>query len=171
LKKCRGNCQNCRRQLLRSQTRKPGSSTYAGLYVLRQFLTPLPSIDFWKLALIPGLEFPWQGNYPWIGTKPVAGSQFLGGHCRKNVTEAEPKNYNYHFRGQKKFSGTINCLYCSIFKRILHDYLYLKNKLQAFWLFGFFISYFTNTYGFSFQRTDSIFANCIFSEHTCRNHA
>jgi hypothetical protein len=31
LKKCRGNCQNCRRQLL---------------YVLRQFLMPLPSIDF-----------------------------------------------------------------------------------------------------------------------------
>jgi hypothetical protein len=24
-----------------------------------------------------------------LAIKPVAGSQFLGGHCRKNVTEAE----------------------------------------------------------------------------------
>jgi hypothetical protein len=37
--------------------------------------------------------------YKCNGTKPVAGSQFLGGHCRKNVTEAEPK---------KKFSEQIN---------------------------------------------------------------
>jgi hypothetical protein len=29
-------------------------------------------------------------------------------------------------------------------------------------LFGFFISHFTNTYGFSFERTDNIFTNCIF---------
>ena len=75
-----------------------------------------------------------------------------------------PKNFRtvYHFRGQKKFSGTINCKYCSIFTRILQDYLYLNNKLRDFWLFGFFISHFTNTYGFSFEKTDNIFANCIF---------
>jgi hypothetical protein len=45
------------------------------------------------------------------------------------------------------FSGTINYQYCSIFKRILHDYPYLNDKLRAFWLFDFFISYFTNTWG------------------------
>jgi hypothetical protein len=44
----------------------------------------------------------------------------------------------------------------------LHDYLYLNNKLRTFSLFGFFIPHFTNTYGFSFERTDNIFANCIF---------
>jgi curved DNA-binding protein CbpA len=75
------------------------------------------------------------------------------------------------FRGQKNFPGTINCQYGPIFKRILHDYLYLNNKLRAFGLFDFFISHFRNTYGFSFERTDSIFANFIFSEHRCRNHA
>jgi hypothetical protein len=44
----------------------------------------------------------------------------------------------------------------------LHDYLYLNNKLRTFSLFCFFISHFTNTYGFSFERTDNIFDNCIF---------
>jgi hypothetical protein len=44
----------------------------------------------------------------------------------------------------------------------LHEYLYLNNKLRTFSLFCFFISHFTNTYGFSFERTDNIFANCIF---------
>jgi hypothetical protein len=44
----------------------------------------------------------------------------------------------------------------------LHDYLYLNNKLRTFSLFGFFISHLTNTYAFSFERTDNIFANCIF---------
>jgi hypothetical protein len=44
----------------------------------------------------------------------------------------------------------------------LHDYLYLNNKLWPFSLFCSFISHFTNTYGFSFERTDNIFANCIF---------
>jgi hypothetical protein len=55
-----------------------------------------------------------------------------------------PKKFRsvYHFRGQKKFSGTIICQYCPTFKRILHDYLYLNNKLRAFWLLGFFISLF-----------------------------
>ena len=50
-----------------------------------------------------------------------------------------PNNFRsvYHFRGQKNFSGTINCRYCPTFKRILHDYLYLSNKLRAFWLFYF----------------------------------
>jgi hypothetical protein len=75
-----------------------------------------------------------------------------------------PKKFRsvYHFRGQKKFSGTIHCQYCPIFTRILHDYLYFNNKLRSFSLFCFFISHFTNTYGFSFERTDNIFANCIF---------
>ena len=62
----------------------------------------------------------------------------------------------------KKISGTINYKYCTIFTQILHDYLYLNNKLRDFWLFGFFISEKTNTYGFSFEKTDNIFANCIF---------
>ena len=46
-----------------------------------------------------------------------------------------PKKFRsvYHFRGQK----TINCKYCPSFNRILHDYLYLNNKLRAFWLFYF----------------------------------
>jgi hypothetical protein len=76
-----------------------------------------------------------------------------------------PPNFRsvYHFRDQKKFSGTINCQYCPLFTRILHDNLYLNNKLRTFWLFcSFFISHFTNTYGFSFERTDNIFANCTF---------
>jgi hypothetical protein len=53
-------------------------------------------------------------------------------------------------------------LNCPIFTRILHDYLYLNNKLRTFSLFAFFISHFTNTYGFSFEKTNNIFANCIF---------
>jgi hypothetical protein len=55
-----------------------------------------------------------------------------------------PKNFRsvYHFRGQKNFFGTIYCQYCPTFKRILHDHLYLNNKLRAFWLFSFFISHF-----------------------------
>jgi hypothetical protein len=50
-----------------------------------------------------------------------------------------PKHFRsvYHFRDQKKCSGTINCKYCPTFKRILHDYLYLNNKLRAFGLFIF----------------------------------
>jgi hypothetical protein len=68
----------------------------------------------------------------------------------------------FHFRGQKKFSGTINYQYWSIFTRILHEELYFNNKLRDFWLFGFIISHLTNTYGFSFEKTDNIFANCIF---------
>ena len=48
----------------------------------------------------------------------------------------------YHFRGQKKFFGTIHCQYCPTFKRKLHAYLYLKNKLRAFGLFGFLFSHF-----------------------------
>jgi hypothetical protein len=48
----------------------------------------------------------------------------------------------YHFRGQKKFFGTINCQYCQTFKRILHDYLYFNNKLRAFGLFAFLFSHF-----------------------------
>ena len=43
----------------------------------------------------------------------------------------------YHFRGQKKFSGTINWQYCKTFKQIFHDYLYLNNKLRDFGLFIF----------------------------------
>ena len=72
-----------------------------------------------------------------------------------------PKNFRtvYHFRGQKKLSGPINCKYCSIFTRILHDYILI---LRDFWLFGFFISHFTNTYGFSFEKTDNFFANFSF---------
>ena len=53
-------------------------------------------------------------------------------------------------------------IFWNILTRILHDYLYLNNKLRTFWLFWLFISHFTNTYGFSFERTDNIFANCIF---------
>jgi hypothetical protein len=67
-------------------------------------------------------------------------------HFRKNffrnklissTPPPSPKNFRsvYHFCGQKNFSGTINCQYCPTFKRILHDYLYLNNKLRAFWLF------------------------------------
>jgi hypothetical protein len=50
-----------------------------------------------------------------------------------------PKNFRsvYHFRGQKKFSGTMNYQYCPIFWRILHDYLYLNNKSRPFLLFLF----------------------------------
>jgi hypothetical protein len=75
-----------------------------------------------------------------------------------------PKNFQsvYHFRGQKKFSGTVYWQYCTIFKRIWRDYLYWNNKLRTFWLFSFFICHFTKTYGFSFEKTDNIFANCIF---------
>jgi hypothetical protein len=59
----------------------------------------------------------------------------LFGLCpTSNLPPPSPKYFLsvYHFRGQKYFSGTINCQYCTTFKRILHDYLYLNNKLRAF---------------------------------------
>jgi hypothetical protein len=61
-------------------------------------------------------------------------------------TSPPPPRSVYHFRGQKNFSGTIHFQYWPTFKRILHDYLYLNNKLRAFWLFGFLFPTFCPTY-------------------------
>ena len=67
---------------------------------------------------------------------------FLGGRCRKNLTDhfrkkffrnklisatsppPSPKNFRslYHFRGQKKFFGTINCQYFFYYSRFCYLY-------------------------------------------------
>jgi hypothetical protein len=77
---------------------------------------------------------------------PPPGRQKFFGHCtifgvKKNFPEHSFGN-TYQFLREyctPTFISTTNC-----------------------GLFGFFISHFTNTYGFSFERTDNIFANCIF---------
>ena len=46
-----------------------------------------------------------------------------------------PKNFRsvYHFRGQKKFSGTIHCQYCPIFTPILPYYLTIHDLAHHIW--------------------------------------
>jgi hypothetical protein len=43
--------------------------------------------------------YPSDGSNEHPGRKPVAGSQFLGGHCRKNVTEADLPTSNINKSG------------------------------------------------------------------------
>jgi hypothetical protein len=43
-------------------------------------------LEVWRI-FFGGMKKPLRGTKKPQQNKPVAGSQFLGGHCRKNVTE------------------------------------------------------------------------------------
>jgi hypothetical protein len=79
-----------------------------------------------------------------FGLCPTTYENFFSEQNNFGDPPPSPKNFGtvYHFRGQKNVFGTIYCQYCPTFKRILHAYLYLKDKLRAFGLFGFLFFHF-----------------------------